>query len=65
MNKLFKSLIFTFSILSFNNLNADISNLKNIYDFKFVSATNIVINDTNLIDEENAKNLLVNIKYLQ
>ena len=57
--KYFKSIFFLFfSILFFTDANS--FNLNNIYNIKTVSASNLEINDTNLVEEENAENLLSN-----
>jgi len=65
MKIIFKPLIFLSTLLFFNYLSADTSNLKNIYGNKVSSAASIEINDTNLIDVSHAERLLVNLSFFQ
>ena len=50
------------STFFYPNLFADTLNLKNIYDVKIFSTAKLEINDTNLIDERHAEDLLENVK---
>ncbi len=65
MKKSIRLLTFLSTLLFYNNLSADSSNLKNIYSYKTMSAANIEVNDTNLVTLKNAENLLLNVNYLQ
>ena len=53
------------STLFHSYLFADVLNLRNIYDVKIFSTAKLEINDTNLIDEAHAKDLLKNVKELK
>ena len=53
------------STLFHSYLFADVLNLRNIYDVKIFSTAKLEINDTNLIDESHAEDLLENVKELK
>ena len=53
------------STLFHSYLFAEILNLRNIYDVKIFSTAKLEINDTNLIDEGYAEDLLENVKELK
>ena len=53
------------STLFHSYLFADVLNLRNIYDVKIFSTAKFEINDTNLIDESHAEDLLENVKELK
>ena len=59
-----KNLLFIF-ILSFFLISSSYSfDFNNIYKVKTFSATNLEINDTNLVDQEHAENLVESIEDL-
>ena len=60
-----KSLIITlFFLLVLNNLEAQAFDIRNLNKSKIVSQASYKVNDTNLVDGENAENILDNVKDL-
>ena len=54
----------TLSLFFFSNLEAQVFDIRNINKFKIVSQASYKVNDTNLVDSENAENILDNVKDL-
>ena len=60
-----KSLIITlFFLLVLNNLEAQAFDIRNLNKYKIVSQASYKVNDTNLVDSENAENILDSVKDL-
>ena len=58
-----KVLLFSL-ILFFYNLNVQAFDIRNINQSKIVSQASYKVNDTNLVDDENAENILDNVRDL-
>ena len=56
----FKHLLFGIVLSTLFITNSYSLNLNKVYSIKTVSSANLEINDTNLVEEENAENLLSN-----
>ena len=54
----------TLSLFFFSNLEAQVFDIRNINKSKIVSQASYKVNDTNLVDSENAENILDNVKDL-
>ena len=57
-------IILTLSLFFFSNLEAQVFDIRNINKSKIVSQASYKVNDTNLVDSENAENILDNVKDL-